>query len=83
MVAQSTITFGYALLDLASISFIGLGVRPPTPEWGIMVSEGASYIISGEWWAFMFPGAALVLAVFSFNMLGDGLRDLLDPRKRV
>ena len=54
-----------------------------TPEWGIMVSEGASYIISGEWWAFMFPGAALVAAVFSFNMLGDGLRDLLDPRKRV
>jgi peptide/nickel transport system permease protein len=46
-------------------------------------SEGASYIISGEWWAFMFPGAALVLAVFCFNMLGDGLRDLLDPRKRV
>jgi peptide/nickel transport system permease protein len=48
-----------------------------------MVSEGASYIISGEWWAFVFPGAALVLAVFCFNMLGDGLRDLLDPRKRV
>src|SRR5229473_3487157 len=57
-------------------------ILPPTPEWGIMVSEGASYIISGEWWAFMFPGAALVLAVFCFNMLGDGLRDLLDPRKR-
>ena len=56
--------------------------EPPTRS-KLLVSEGASYIISGEWWAFMFPGAALVAAVFSFNMLGDGLRDLLDPRKRV
>src|SRR5450631_1278142 len=83
MIVQMSLTMGYAILNAAGLSFIGLGVRPPTPEWGIMVSEGASYIISGEWWAFMFPGAALVLAVFSFNMLGDGLRDLLDPRKRV
>ena len=83
MIVQMSLTMGYAILNAAGLSFIGLGVRPPTPEWGIMVSEGASFIISGEWWAFMFPGAALVLAVFCFNMLGDGLRDLLDPRKRV
>ena len=83
MMVQASLNMGWAILNAAGLSFIGLGVRPPTPEWGIMVSEGASYIISGEWWAFMFPGAALVLAVFSFNMLGDGLRDLLDPRKRV
>jgi peptide/nickel transport system permease protein len=83
MMVQASLNMGWAILNAAGLSFIGLGVRPPTPVWGIMVSEGASYIISGEWWAFMFPGAALVLAVFSFNMLGDGLRDLLDPRKRV
>ncbi|EWY41651.1 nickel ABC transporter permease [Skermanella stibiiresistens SB22] len=83
MMVQASLNMGWAILNAAGLSFIGLGVRPPTPEWGIMVSEGASFIVSGEWWAFVFPGAALVLAVFSFNLLGDGLRDLLDPRKRV
>jgi peptide/nickel transport system permease protein len=83
MMVQASLNMGWAILNAAGLSFIGLGVRPPTPEWGIMVSEGASYIISGEWWTFVFPGAALVLAVFCFNLLGDGLRDLLDPRKRV
>ncbi len=83
MMVQASLNMGWAILNAAGLSFIGLGVRPPTPEWGIMVSEGASFIISGEWWAFMFPGAALVIAVFCFNMLGDGMRDLLDPRKRV
>ena len=66
----------------AGLSFIGLGVRPPTPEWGIMVAEGAGNIISGEWWIALFPGAALMLAVFCFNLLGDGLRDMIDARER-
>jgi peptide/nickel transport system permease protein len=83
MMVQASLNMGWAILNAAGLSFIGLGVRPPTPEWGIMVSEGASYIISGEWWTFVFPGAALVLAVFCFNLLGDGLRDLLDPRQRI
>lgn len=83
MMVQASLNTGWAILNAAGLSFIGLGVRPPTPEWGIMVSEGASYIISGEWWAFIFPGAALVVTVFSFNLLGDGLRDLMDPRKRT
>jgi peptide/nickel transport system permease protein len=83
MMVQASLNMGWAILNAAGLSFIGLGVRPPTPEWGIMVSEGASFIISGEWWTFVFPGAALVLAVFCFNLLGDGLRDLLDPRRRV
>jgi len=83
MMVQVSLNMGWAILNAAGLSFIGLGVRPPTPEWGIMVSEGASNIISGEWWTFLFPGAALVLAVFCFNLLGDGLRDLLDPKKRV
>ena len=83
MVVQASLNMGWAILNAAGLSFIGLGVRPPTPEWGILVSEGASYIISGEWWTFVFPGAALVLAIFCFNLLGDGLRDLLDPRRRI
>jgi peptide/nickel transport system permease protein len=83
MMVQASLNMGWAILNAAGLSFIGLGVRAPTPEWGIMVSEGASFIISGEWWTFFFPGMALVLAVFSFNLLGDGLRDLLDPRRRT
>ena len=83
MMVQASLNMGWAILNAAGLSYIGLGVRAPTPEWGILVSEGASNIISGEWWTFIFPGAALVLAVFSFNLLGDGLRDLLDPRRRT
>jgi len=83
MMVQVSLNMGWAILNAAGLSFIGLGVRPPAPEWGIMVSEGASFIISGEWWTFVFPGAALVLTVFCFNLLGDGLRDLLDPKRRV
>ncbi|MFL1461794.1 ABC transporter permease [Roseococcus sp. DSY-14] len=82
MMVQASLSLGYAILNCAGLSFIGLGVRPPTPEWGIMVAEGASYIVSGEWWIALFPGLALMLAVFTFNLLGDGLRDIVDPRKR-
>ncbi len=83
MMVQASLNMGWAILNAAGLSFIGLGVRPPTAEWGIMVSEGASNIISGEWWTFVFPGAALVVAVFCFNLLGDGLRDIIDPRNRT
>jgi peptide/nickel transport system permease protein len=83
MMVQISLTMGYAILNAAGLSFIGLGVRPPTPEWGIMVAEGAGNIISGEWWIAFFPGAALMLAVFCFNLLGDGLRDLVDPQRRT
>jgi len=83
MMVQVSLTMGYAILNAAGLSFIGLGVRPPTPEWGIMVAEGAGNIISGEWWIALFPGAALMLAVFCFNLLGDGLRDLVDPQRRT
>lgn len=83
MMVQVSLTLGYAILNCAGLSFIGLGIRPPTPEWGIMVAEGASTIISGEWWIALFPGLALMLAVFTFNLLGDGLRDIVDPRKRT
>jgi peptide/nickel transport system permease protein len=83
MVVQMSLTMGYAILNAAGLSFIGLGVRPPTPEWGIMVAEGAAFMVSGEWWIALFPGAALMLAVFCFNLLGDGLRDVLDPLRRT
>jgi peptide/nickel transport system permease protein len=83
MTVQASLNLGWAILNAAGLSFIGLGVRPPTPEWGIMVSEGASYIFTGEWWTFTCPGFALVLAVFCFNLIGDGLRDLMDPRART
>ncbi|MBD2258346.1 ABC transporter permease [Pseudanabaena sp. FACHB-2040] len=83
MMVHMSLNMGWAILNAAGLSFIGLGVRPPTAEWGIMVAEGATYIVSGEWWLALFPGAVLMLAVFCFNLLGDGLRDLIDPRMRT
>jgi peptide/nickel transport system permease protein len=83
MMVQMSLTLGYAILNAAGLSFIGLGVRPPTAEWGIMVAEGASFIISGEWWIAFFPGIVLMAAVFCFNLMGDGLRDIADPRRRI
>jgi peptide/nickel transport system permease protein len=82
MMVQVSLTMGYAILNAAGLSFIGLGVRPPMPEWGIMVAEGAGFIVSGEWWIALFPGLALMLAVFCFNLLGDGFRDIVDPQRR-
>jgi len=83
MMVQVSLNMGWAILNAAGLSFIGLGVSPPEAEWGILVAEGATYIISGEWWVALFPGAVLMLAVFTFNLLGDGLRDLIDPRRRT
>jgi peptide/nickel transport system permease protein len=83
MMVQISLNMGWAILNAAGLSFIGMGVRPPQAEWGIMVAEGATYIISGEWWVALFPGAILMLAVFTFNLLGDGLRDIMDPRMRT
>src|SRR6195952_4289330 len=83
MVVQMSLTMGYAILNAAGLSFIGLGVRPPTAEWGIMVAEGATFLGSGEWWIAFFPGLALMIAVFCFNLLGDGLRDIVDPQRRT
>ena len=83
LVVQMSLTMGYAILNAAGLSFIGLGVRAPAAEWGIMVAEGSAFIVSGEWWIALFPGAALMTAVFCFNLLGDGLRDIVDPRRRT
>ena len=83
LMVQVSLNMGWAILNAAGLSFIELGVRPPTPEWGIMVAEGANFIVSGEWWLAVFPGLSLMLAVFTFNLLGDGLRDMVDPRTRT
>lgn len=77
--AQSTLFLAWAILDTAAMSFIGVGVRPPTPELGAMISDGVQYIVSGEWWIATFPGIFIVLLVVSFNTIGDALRDVLDP----
>jgi peptide/nickel transport system permease protein len=83
MVVQMSLNLGWAIINAAGLSFIGLGVKAPTPEWGIMVAEGARFISTGKWWLVAFPGLALMLAVLCFNLLGDGLRDILDPRQRT
>jgi peptide/nickel transport system permease protein len=83
LMVQASLNMGWAILNAAGLSFIGLGVRPPDAEWGIMVAEGAQYIVSGEWWTVLFPGLALMFAVLCFNFLGDALRDIFDPRKRA
>ena len=82
LIVQATLDIGYAILTTASLSFIGVGAVPPTPEWGSMISVGRSYILV-QWWLPTFPGLAIFLAVAGFNLLGDGLRDILDPRLNV
>jgi peptide/nickel transport system permease protein len=83
LIVQVSLNLGWAILNAAGLSFLGLGVRPPTPEWGIMVADGAGLIVSGAWWVSLFPGLALMLTVLCFNLLGDGLRDFADPRRRT
>lgn len=82
VVVQLTLGLGQAILITASLSFIGLGVHPPIPEWGSMVSEGRDSIVTGQWWTTVFPGMAIMAAVVGFNLFGDGLQDFLDPRIR-
>jgi peptide/nickel transport system permease protein len=82
VMVQATLAMGFAILTVAALSYIGLGIRPPTSEWGAMTAEGAGYIVSGEWWIFLFPGMAIMATVLSFNLVGDALRDVLDPRMK-
>jgi len=82
LIVQATLAMGFALLTMAALSFIGLGIQPPQSEWGQMTAEGAGYVVSGEWWLVLFPGLAIMLTVLAFNLVGDTLRDVLDPRMR-
>jgi len=79
---QSTLQAGYAILEAAGLSFIGLGIRVPRAEWGVMINMGLQYVISGQWWITFFPGVAIALTVMGFNLIGDGLQDVFDPRRR-
>jgi peptide/nickel transport system permease protein len=79
---QLSVVLGFSILLTAGLSFVGAGVRVPTPEWGIMVAQGASNMVTGQWWPALFPGIALASAVFGFALVGDGLRQYLDPKKR-
>jgi len=81
IIVKMSTDFGFAVLTAAALGFIGLGAQPPTPEWGAMINDGRAYFPS-EWWVAVFPGLAIFLVVFSWNLLGDGIRDVLDPRSR-
>ena len=81
LLVQASFDMGAAITAVAGLSFIGFGAQPPTPEWGVMISEGRNYMAT-QWWLATFPALAILLVVGGFNLLGDGLRDLLDPRLR-
>jgi peptide/nickel transport system permease protein len=80
VIVQATLLLAIGIVIEASVSFVGLGVQPPLPSWGNMLADARNYLFSGEWWLSVFPGAAISLSVIAINLLGDGLRDALDPR---
>ena len=82
VLVSTTLSFGRIVLSTAGLSFIGVGVQAPLPEWGRMIAEGREFIVSGQWWLVFFPGLAIIAVVMGLNFLGDGLRDILDPRQR-
>lgn len=79
IIVQYTMSIGNSILTASSLSFLGLGAKPPTPEWGLLLSNGRNYMMS-SWHITLFPGIAIFLTVLAFNLLGDGLRDALDPK---
>ena len=81
VVVVATLNVGGLILTESSLSFLGVGIPPPTPSWGSMVSDGRNYLAS-SWWITLFPGMAIFVTVIGFNFLGDWLRDTLDPRLR-
>src|ERR1700710_1038507 len=83
VIVQATLLLPIGIIIQASVSFVGLGVQPPQPSWGNMLADARNYLFSGEWWLSVFPGAAISLSVVAFNLLGDGLRDAMDPRHRT
>ena len=83
IIVQSTLGLGNAIIWAGALGFLGLGAIPPQPEWGAMLSDSYKFLMSGAWWAVVFPGLAIMLSVLGFNLLGDGLRDALDPRLRI
>lgn len=82
LLVQATLDVGNVILTSAGLSFIGFGAQPPTPEWGLMVSDGRTFLMD-QWWIATFPALAILLLVLGFNLVGDGIRDVLDPRLRT
>lgn len=83
IIVQTTMGLANAILSAAALGFLGLGAIPPEPEWGAMLGDSYRYLTSGAWWAVLFPGLAIMFSVLGFNLLGDGLRDALDPKLRT
>jgi peptide/nickel transport system permease protein len=83
LAVQTTLAIAFAILEAAALGFLGLGAQPPVPEWGAMLADSYKFFTSGAWWAFFFPGVTIMLSVLGFNLVGDALRDALDPRMRV
>jgi peptide/nickel transport system permease protein len=83
LAVQTTLAIAFAILEAAALGFLGLGAQPPTPEWGAMLADSYKFFTSGAWWAFLFPGVTIMLSVLGFNLVGDALRDALDPRMRI
>jgi peptide/nickel transport system permease protein len=81
VIVQATLLIAVGIVVEASLSFVGLGVEPPAPSWGSMLADARQFIYSGAWWTYVFPGLAISITVIGFNLLGDALRDTLDPRK--
>jgi dipeptide transport system permease protein len=81
LIVQATLGFSTAILDAAALGFLGLGAQPPTPEWGTMLADSMQFV-QRAWWVVTFPGLAILVTVLAFNLLGDGLRDTLDPRMK-
>ena len=79
LIVQATLGFSSAVLDAAALSFLGMGAQPPTPEWGAMLADAREFILRA-WWVVTFPGLAILITVLAFNLMGDGLRDALDPK---
>ncbi|KAF5881119.1 MULTISPECIES: ABC transporter permease subunit [Rhizobium] len=79
LIVQATLAFSAAILDAAALGFLGMGAQPPTPEWGTMLAESREFI-SRAWWVVTFPGLAILITVLAINLMGDGLRDALDPK---
>jgi peptide/nickel transport system permease protein len=80
LLIQAAAVFGYAVLTLAALGFVGLGARVPTPEWGAMITDGLQYFLTGQWWIGVFPGLGVLLAVTAASIIADRARDILDPR---
>ena len=81
--AQPAVRAAWAVRISATLAFLGVGIQAPTPEWGAMIRQGAEFMVTGQWWVAIFPGIALIFLVFGLNLFGDGIQDILDPRRRV